>query len=174
MNVGYVEGFVPYEEWRKTVSDFNGLCAYCQERTFEERDHFIPQTKGGITEIGNLLPACGPCNKRKSNSIGRTLIGTFGQEKINTLTAYLASRSEEIISSPVEPIKLKGMSVSLAIQKIALDQGLDQETLADLSGVTPQLIGRYWNNRIQRVDLPILARIAEALKVPFCDLFEVK
>lgn len=66
------------------------------------------------------------------------------------------------------------MEVRLRIQEIADGKNMKQYELAILSGVTPQLIGRYWNNRIQRVDLPILARIAEVLKVPFCDLFEVK
>jgi 5-methylcytosine-specific restriction endonuclease McrA len=52
-------------DWIRTVRRFGGLCAYCQERSWTERDHVIPLSRNGRHAIGNLLPVCGPCNRSK-------------------------------------------------------------------------------------------------------------
>lgn len=57
------------------------------------------------------------------------------------------------------------MGVRLLIKEIALRQGMKQYELAEKSGVTPQLLNRYWNNNVQRVDLEELNKIAIALGV---------
>lgn len=79
-------------EWQQTIADFNGMCAYCRIRPNEELEHFIPRSKGGKTEVKNCLPACRQCNIRKTNYTGAALIGAFGQETIERLQQYLASR----------------------------------------------------------------------------------
>lgn len=45
---------------------FGGICAYCDSPA-ETWDHVLPVTKGGITEAGNILPACIRCNSSKKN-----------------------------------------------------------------------------------------------------------
>jgi 5-methylcytosine-specific restriction endonuclease McrA len=57
---------IPVKARHLLMELFDGQCAYCTKpaTTF---DHFDPVTHGGITEPGNMLPACGPCNSRKRN-----------------------------------------------------------------------------------------------------------
>ena len=45
-------------------------CAYCgRNLTFTQAtlDHFLPQSLGGNSGLGNLVIACEKCNKRKSS-----------------------------------------------------------------------------------------------------------
>lgn len=58
----------------------------------------------------------------------------------------------------------------LRIKEIAQQQGIKQNALAQKSGVTDQLLNRYWNNNILRVDLAELEKIACALGVNPGDL----
>lgn len=60
--------------------------------------------------------------------------------------------------------------IRLVIKDLALERGIKQYQLAELSGVTPQLLNRYWNNHTQRVELAQLAKIAKALGVQPGDL----
>jgi transcriptional regulator with XRE-family HTH domain len=65
------------------------------------------------------------------------------------------------------------MRVRLCIKELAQAKGLKQYELAEKSGVTPQLINRYWNNHIRSVALEQLASIAGVLGVKPGDLIEV-
>lgn len=50
----------------------NYTCAYCQQSfgpTELECDHIEPISKGGTNEKGNLVTACGPCNRRKHGNV---------------------------------------------------------------------------------------------------------
>lgn len=49
----------------RLVRRYGGLCAYCRERPYKHFDHVIPLSRGGRHGIGNLLPACAPCNLAK-------------------------------------------------------------------------------------------------------------
>jgi 5-methylcytosine-specific restriction endonuclease McrA len=45
-------------------------CQYCGEQPGRENltiDHVIPRSRGGRTEWENVVAACAPCNRRKSN-----------------------------------------------------------------------------------------------------------
>jgi 5-methylcytosine-specific restriction endonuclease McrA len=53
----------------RLTSRYGGLCAYCRTAPFEDLDHVIPLHLGGRHSIGNLLPACGPCNNSKYVSL---------------------------------------------------------------------------------------------------------
>jgi DNA-binding Xre family transcriptional regulator len=53
----------------------------------------------------------------------------------------------------------------LIIKEIAQKQGIKQNALALKSGVTEQLLNRYWNNNVLRVDLKELEKISRALGV---------
>jgi transcriptional regulator with XRE-family HTH domain len=60
--------------------------------------------------------------------------------------------------------------VRLQVKELAQKKGMTQKALAEKSGVTVQLLNRYWNNNIQRVDLEELNKIAKALGVKPGDL----
>ena len=51
----------------------------------------------------------------------------------------------------------------LRIKEEARQQKLTQKELAEKSQVTLQLLNRYWNNNMQRVELDQLEKIARAL-----------
>ena len=50
-------------------SEFAGQCAYCGTATTTTMDHAIPINRLHLGEhrLGNLVPACAPCNSQKSN-----------------------------------------------------------------------------------------------------------
>jgi 5-methylcytosine-specific restriction endonuclease McrA len=52
-------------QWRARVSEFQGVCAYCQDRPYQVLEHFIPIVLGGATSLTNCVPACFKCNARK-------------------------------------------------------------------------------------------------------------
>lgn len=59
--------------WAKT----DGNCWYCGTptnpfRNFEV-DHYIPVSRGGTGELGNLVPCCSRCNAKKGNRGAETL-----------------------------------------------------------------------------------------------------
>jgi transcriptional regulator with XRE-family HTH domain len=64
------------------------------------------------------------------------------------------------------------MQVRLRIKELAQAKHMKQYELAEKSGVTPQLLNRYWNNNVQRVDLVELGKIAAVLGVDTGDLIE--
>jgi len=52
-------------EWADLVLQFQFACAYCGAVGPLQPDHRIPLALGGSNLIENILPACGPCNRRK-------------------------------------------------------------------------------------------------------------
>lgn len=58
------------EQWLEKVRLANGHCAYCGENRRLSRDHDIPLARGGSNGIGNIVPACGPCNSAKGTLTG--------------------------------------------------------------------------------------------------------
>jgi len=52
-------------EWLDLVQRYDGRCAYDGAMGPLQPDHRIPLARGGTNDIGNILPACGPCNRRK-------------------------------------------------------------------------------------------------------------
>lgn len=61
-------GVEPMPEIAKEIlfETFRGQCAYCPEPA-ETWDHALAVSLGGLTEPGNMLPACKRCNSRKKN-----------------------------------------------------------------------------------------------------------
>jgi hypothetical protein len=95
------------EEWEQTISDFGGICAYCRVKPFTVLEHFVPVAIAG-THSKNCLPACKDCNIKKRNRQGDKLVEVFGQERIDSLQAYLQSRTivpaiERPLSLPKKP-----------------------------------------------------------------------
>ena len=58
------------EQWRSILAAYKHRCAYCRKKESKRRpltqDHVVPLTKGGGTTRENIVPACQPCNSRKS------------------------------------------------------------------------------------------------------------
>lgn len=53
-------------EWQRLLDTFGQRCAYCGVTGIRlTRDHIIPLIRGGTHDIGNIVPACAPCNQRK-------------------------------------------------------------------------------------------------------------
>lgn len=59
------------EEWFAKVEASDWKCHYCDchlERSSLVKDHVVALSKGGTNSIGNLVPACRPCNQRKHDN----------------------------------------------------------------------------------------------------------
>jgi uncharacterized CHY-type Zn-finger protein len=55
------------DEWEEIKKRYNYKCVYCGEKKALTQDHIIPISKGGHHTKDNVIPACQPCNSRKSN-----------------------------------------------------------------------------------------------------------
>lgn len=55
-------------EVQAKVALFDGRCAYCGD-PWQEMDHVLSLARGGRHEIGNMVPACRPCNRSKGARI---------------------------------------------------------------------------------------------------------
>ncbi|MEO1092226.1 MAG: HNH endonuclease [Pseudomonadota bacterium] len=55
---------LPVEAQEILTETFGGLCAYCDEPA-TSWDHVAPVSSGGLTEPGNIVPACRTCNSSK-------------------------------------------------------------------------------------------------------------
>lgn len=56
--------------WLTTLSiKFGPLCFFCEKNAASTIDHLYPRTLGGETVMGNLVPACGPCNGVKGERL---------------------------------------------------------------------------------------------------------
>lgn len=59
------KGRVSPRDWRRLCRRYGGRCAYCSAKASLTMDHVVPLVRGGSNTIGNILPACRPCNCRK-------------------------------------------------------------------------------------------------------------
>lgn len=54
-------------DWRELLNKFGHACAYCGRSDLAlEREHVVPLARGGSHTKDNIVPACGPCNRRKA------------------------------------------------------------------------------------------------------------
>ena len=88
-------------EWEQTLSDFNGMCAYCQSRPYELLEHFIAVEIAG-THDGNCVPACTLCNQIKGHRTGKSLSRLLGEATVARVQQYLESRSSLPMIIPSE------------------------------------------------------------------------
>ncbi|ATZ80106.1 D5 family helicase-primase-endonuclease [Bodo saltans virus] len=74
--------------WNKYIGEYIGktkcLCCYCSYITQLkfECGHIIPESKGGLTNINNLLPICNDCNK----SMGTKNLHEFKEKYLLNIT----------------------------------------------------------------------------------------
>lgn len=76
---------VTERDWRRLCARYDNRCAYCGASEELQKDHIIPITKGGRHSIGNLLPACKPCNSSKND----TLLVKWRGRRIDPATSAL-------------------------------------------------------------------------------------
>jgi len=54
----------------RLVDRYHGCCAYCGDPSDRlQMDHVLPLSRGRRHAIGNVLPACEPCNNAKSSRL---------------------------------------------------------------------------------------------------------
>lgn len=90
-------GNLTIDQWRQTVADFGGMCAYCQTRPYIDLEHFIPVELGGGTTVGNCVPACKSCNGRKRRKHPDELDDEVWHGRIGQIRAYLATRQSAVM-----------------------------------------------------------------------------
>lgn len=57
---------VSFADWTRTINRHKGCCAYCGALPDKlHMDHVVPLSRGGAHAVGNMLPACEPCNLSK-------------------------------------------------------------------------------------------------------------
>lgn len=57
-------------DWQRMKARYRNACSYCGATgTKLQRDHVIPLAKGGSHGVGNIVPACPPCNYGKHTSL---------------------------------------------------------------------------------------------------------
>ena len=53
-------------EWHERLAEYENRCGYCGVAGASlTKDHATPLSRGGTDDIGNIIPACLPCNRRK-------------------------------------------------------------------------------------------------------------
>ena len=79
-------------EWLATLDAFGHLCVYCGSAEEElTRDHFVPITAGGLTTLGNIVPACARCNSIKHNTLPETFLSS---ERYSSIVKVLCKLSQ--------------------------------------------------------------------------------
>lgn len=53
-------------DWLRLQRRLDFRCVYCGERRPLSMDHVVPLIRGGRHSIGNIVPACMPCNASKN------------------------------------------------------------------------------------------------------------
>jgi 5-methylcytosine-specific restriction endonuclease McrA len=64
-------------DWIRLLHQYRHRCAYCGADRKLVREHVIPIALGGRHSVGNIVPACEPCNARK----GKRLLVAFLAER---------------------------------------------------------------------------------------------
>lgn len=63
---------VTAKDYARLLSRHDGACAYCKTSLAArpiQWDHVFPIARGGTHSVGNLAPACAPCNQSKSSKL---------------------------------------------------------------------------------------------------------
>ena len=85
--------------WLKTLDHFQWQCAYCQAQAVEGYiglDHYLPLSLRGGSTPDNCVPCCQECGRKKGAKYPRAVQDLFGEEVLDGIEAYLASRKETL------------------------------------------------------------------------------
>lgn len=84
---------INFEEWQLTLNAFGNRCAYCGKKADPiTQDHFVPVTAGGLTVLGNIVPACASCNSSKYNHLPEEFLSP---KKYRWIVKVLSELSQE-------------------------------------------------------------------------------
>jgi 5-methylcytosine-specific restriction endonuclease McrA len=71
-----LRGSFSQNEWEELVELTGGVCVRCLKSDVKlTQDHIVPLSKGGINNISNIQPLCGPCNSSKGTKSTNYLKG---------------------------------------------------------------------------------------------------
>jgi 5-methylcytosine-specific restriction endonuclease McrA len=79
-----------FQEWEALLVYHARRCAYCGATEGIEADHRIPLHRGGSNVIGNILPACRHCNRRKHRRTEEEFRALLQAERASALLRSLA------------------------------------------------------------------------------------
>jgi hypothetical protein len=87
-------------DWEETISFFERKCAYCGADAPLEMEHAIPINKEKLGEhkIGNIVPSCNNCNKRKHYSDYKEFLAD-SPDRIFKIESYMESRNYTPLAS---------------------------------------------------------------------------
>lgn len=79
------------DDWQAVIADFGHGCAYCGAKDELVMDHVIAINKQSLGEhrIGNLVPACRPCNARKAEQDFQAFL-SHDQPRTLAIRAHMA------------------------------------------------------------------------------------
>jgi 5-methylcytosine-specific restriction endonuclease McrA len=80
------------QDFKHACDYFDNVCAYCGISKYLCMDHVIPLSKGGTSEIKNILPSCVSCNCRKHTQEMDSWYKkqkTFSQEKYEKIKTFI-------------------------------------------------------------------------------------
>ena len=72
---------------RRAITEDVIACFYCQVRRATTVDHQQPVVLGG-GDVGNLVPACGPCNYSRGAKLGGALKRARSRERRSLLRPW--------------------------------------------------------------------------------------
>lgn len=65
LKMGRVSQFT-WDDWKQVLAAFNNSCAFCgASNVFLDLEHLDALKNGGHNVVGNIVPACRPCNAQK-------------------------------------------------------------------------------------------------------------
>lgn len=77
-------------QWDAVVAEFDNSCAYCGAGGPLVMDHVVPINRKALGEhhLGNLVPACRPCNVAKADQDYRAFLGP-DSDKLRVIEAHM-------------------------------------------------------------------------------------
>ena len=72
------------DEWRVILTAAEGRCHYCRREAALEIEHMIPLSRGGSNTKGNIVAACGHCNKSKGRLTAEEFLSTDSMREVGT------------------------------------------------------------------------------------------
>lgn len=90
-------------QWQAVMADFGHRCAYCGTDGPLVMDHVVPinRTSLGEHRLGNLVPACAPCNSAKAHQAADVFLAN-DPDRLAAIRAHMA-RHDYVPLSPDTP-----------------------------------------------------------------------
>lgn len=87
--------------WKKSIKDqWNNKCAYCNSEENLTIDHIIPQSKGGIDFLQNVVCCCRECNEDKAHTDWEEWFKSkqfFTIEKKNAIVEWMTPKRNQLL-----------------------------------------------------------------------------